>query len=510
MIWQRAILWVVIFEIGIGSSRAAETGFSDLLTKVPASANTLVMLNAEQIFASDVATREGWKERYQATYADTPLLLPPGAQQFVLAAELDLAYMKPRWEVAVMRLRTDPSLELIARKIGGELDSVGGREAISTPKDALITNFGPRLFGIIRPGNRQSAARWIRDAESRRDVELSPYLAATASVPDRVGTEIMLAIDLTDALSPARVREAVEKSPVIRDASLDLDEVADVLASVRGAALGVRVTQRTYGKLKVDFDRDIAVLADVGKPLLLEVLAEAGAEIDEFNDWNVEVTERQIALDGELTRSGLRRLFSFLELDATAVDAATDGGPMEPSGSAAEAATAEKSQQYFQSVTRYLNDLKRERGATTYTSIALWFDKYARRIDRLPILGVDKELVGYGGYVVGQLRDCVEAIRGSGIRSGARSAQVTGGAVGSGYYGGYDYGGYRVFSSSANYAAAQVGAVEQERRAIRAQERGQSSTDVRAIIREIQEETSRIRRSMTERYNVEFVESSGQ
>ena len=110
----------------------------------------------------------------------------------------------------------------------------------------------------------------------------------------------------------------------------------------------------------------------------------------------------------------------------------------------------------------------------------------------------------YGQRTVGQLRNCVEAIRGSGIRSGARSAQVTSGSGGDGYG---SYAPYALFGSAASSAAAEVGAVEQERRAIRAQERGQSSTDVRAIIHQIEEETSNIRRVMTERYNMEFVET---
>ena len=158
---------------------------------------------------------------------------------------------------------------------------------------------------------------------------------------------------------------------------------------------------------------------------------------------------------------------------------------------------------YFQSIAGHVNDLKRERGASSYYTIAVWFDKYARRIDRLPILHVDKDLVDYGRRTVSQLRTCVEAIRGSGIRSGARSAQVTGGGYN---YDGYGYAPYALFSSAspASRAEAQVGAVEQERRAIRAQERGQSSTDVRAIIFQIEEDKSNMRRLMTERYNIEF------
>jgi hypothetical protein len=487
--------------------------FKELLGKLPRGANTLVMLNAEQIFASEIATKDGWKQNYGATYADTPLLLPPSAQHFVLAADMDLATMHPRWQAAVMRLANDPSMGLIARTIHGQMDTIGDMEAISTPRGALIVKFGPRVFGVMQPGGRQPVARWVRDANSGQAAELSPYLQAAANVPDRVGTEIIMAIDMADALSRDRIRQGVEKSKVLGEASVNLDAAADELASLQGATLGARVTRRVYGELRIDFGRDIVALKEVAKPLLLEVLGEAGAEIDEFHDWKVEVSQRRIALSGELTQSGMRRLFSFLELDATAVG---DTKPEQQAGASTPAAASDdamapavdayKSRDYFQAITRHLNDLKHERGAHSYYTIAVWFDKYARRIDRLPILGVDKDLVDYGQKVVGQLRNCVEAIRGAGISSGARSAQVTSAGYG---YDGDGYAPYALFAGSATYAQyakAEVGAVEAQRRAIRAEEQGQSSMDVRAMVRQLQEETSLIRRQMTERYGIEFGE----
>jgi hypothetical protein len=482
-------------------ARPDDSSFDALLNYVPASANVIVTLNAERIFASEVAMNGGWKQQYESTYSDSPLLLPPSAQQFVLAADLDLAHFQPRWQAAVMRLSTDPGPGSIARLVSGEQDRLAGLDVVSTPKGAMIVKFGPHLFGMRQPGDRQLVGRWIQESKSRTSPPLSPYLQAAAGVPDRVGTEIIMALDLTDALGQERVRQAMSRSAVLQEKSVQPDAAADVLTSIKGMTLGARVTKRVYGVLRIDFERDVAVLADVAKPLLLETLGKAGASIDEFADWNVKVEERRISLDGELTRDGLRRLFSFLEIDSTAVDttnrktAATDDA-MEPS------VDAYTSLEYFQSIARHFNDLKRERGASSYYTIAVWFDKYARRIDRLPILHVDKDLVNYGQRTVSQLRNCVEAIRGAGIRSGARSAQVTSGDVG------YDYGyaPYALFSgaSQATVAQAQVGAVEQERRAIRAQEQGQSSMDVRAIIRQIEEDTSNIRRQMTERYNIEF------
>jgi hypothetical protein len=494
MKWQR-VLWAVAAWTALcaGGIAHAQANFTELLEKVPSSANTLVMLNAEKFFASDVAMREGWKEHYEATYADSPLLLPPGAQQFVLAAELDMAFMKPRWQAAVMRLADDPSMNLITRTVRGKRDTVGGLEVVATPRDALIVKFGPHLFGLMQPDNRQSVSRWIREAESGSAHPLSPYLQAAANLPDRVGTEIIMALDLTDSVSRDRIRNGIEKSTVLRGKSVDLDAAADVLASLRGITLGVRVTNRIYGKLKVDFGRDIGVLKDVAKPLLLEVFDEAGARVDEFAGWNVQVENQRITIDGELTRDGSRRLFSFLELDATGVDAATTEGPTQPS-KPDDSEVAQKSVKYYQSIAKYLADLSRERDATTYSTIALWFDKYAKRIDRLPTLDVDKDLVNYGAYVVGGLRDAREAIQGVAIRSGARTAAVTSGSIE----------GYQLFSGGSNYAKLEVSSVEAERRSIRAGERAAGSTDARGIMREIQEESSKIRRQMTDRYKIEF------
>jgi len=511
---MRRKLWLISAIIAgllvpIGPAYAAPADFAELLAKLPRSPNTIIMLNAQQIFGSEVAVREGWKQKYGANYAESPMMLPPGAQQFVLAADLDLATLKPRWEAAVLRLTDDPSMAMVARTVRGQADTIGGLDAVATPRGATLLKFGPRLFGMMQPGSRQSASRWIQDTASPAGASLSPYLKSAANVPDQVGTEIIMALDLTDALSRDRVRRATANSEVLKNAAIDLDGAADILTSLQGATLGARVTRRVYGVLRIDFARDVTPLTAVAKPLLLEVLSEAGASIDEFADWTVQVAPRRISIEGELTTSGMRRLFSFLELDTTAVNAEPEsapaastpgaGGASAPSGSQAEI-TADASLKYFQAVNHHLEDLKRERGAANYASIALWFDKYAKRIDRLPILGVDKDLVDYGQFVVYRLRDAVDAIRGVGIRTGAQSANVSGG-----------YSDYYIFDSAVNYAAspmnsatAEVGAAEAQRRAIRATEKAKGSSDAREVMRDITNKTSDVRRQMTERYMIEF------
>ena len=63
----------------------------------------------------------------------------------------------------------------------------------------------------------------------------------------------------------------------------------------------------------MDFNEDISVIRDVAKPLLLEALGNNGLMINEFHDWNVQVSEKEVRLTGVLEDGGTRRLLSFLD-----------------------------------------------------------------------------------------------------------------------------------------------------------------------------------------------------
>ena len=71
------------------------------------------------------------------------------------------------------------------------------------------------------------------------------------------------------------------------------------------------------------------------------------------------------------------------------------------------------------------NDLKKDmENAKTLASTQLYFDKYAKRIERMPILGVDEELLKYSAYVANALRQSSMAIKTMGIQSGVRQASI--------------------------------------------------------------------------------------
>ena len=79
--------------------------------------------------------------------------------------------------------------------------------------------------------------------------------------------------------------------------------------------------------------------------------------------------------------------------------------------------------------------------------VAIWMDRYARKIDQLPILGVDEQLVDFSATIAQALRDMGVQYRGVGIEASkysnnaGREGGIFDGDYGYGYSGGY-WGGY--------------------------------------------------------------------
>ena len=88
---------------------------------------------------------------------------------------------------------------------------------------------------------------------------------------------------------------------------------------------------------------------------------------------------------------------------------------------------AAASVKYFQTIDKMFTDIKGGwKDLNNLASGAGFLDRYAARIDKLPVLNVDEDLLNYGQYVSTQLRAGANAVRTMGIRGGAREAQVTG------------------------------------------------------------------------------------
>ena len=248
---------------------------------------------------------------------------------------------------------------------------------------------------------------------------------------------------MTDAIPADVIRAKLSASNAVSDAKPkgDVDKLTSLLATLKGVVFEVAFKNEPHARFLVDFDQDAAPLLGLGKPLLLEVLNENGARIADFDDWTPKVEGKRFSLTGTLSPDGLRRVLSLIDAPIAAHfspegDGDTEAGKTKQIGYASHA--------YFISIESILDDLKKEsKTSVTLGQNAAWIDRWARKIERLPTLNVDGDLLDYSEFVVGQLRASSGAIKGIGINTGVRTAQNYGGGY-SGRYGSYGgYYGYR-------------------------------------------------------------------
>jgi len=474
----------------VSTGRIVTAQFNELAAKIPSTANAIVLLDGQKLLASPLATSEGWKEKYEQSFASGLVSISPDTQQLILASQIDYEYMRPVWEAAVGDLGRERSLADISRATKGTLDPIGDTNAIALRDDAFLVAFGPKRLGVMSPANRQSVARWLREAGSRTQSALSPYLQGSLTASQT--SAIVMAFDLQDAVPPDVIRAKLASSPALAGKNINLDAAAKALASIRGLSLEVAVTNGTFGRLMVHFSGDASILAPVAKPLLLEILAGLGASIDDIAEWQVESEPTRITLRGPLSAAGRKRVFSLIDQPTSALIAADKN--VASAETQEQAKTAAASQQYFKAINSILDDIRQtSKNAKTFGESALWFDKWSRKIDRLPLLSVDADLLAFGRDTAEGLRQMATSLRGIGINTGARSAQIynTGGSVSvSSGYGGSYYADWRNISA--------------EKLAVKAEEKAKGALSAHDIAGQIANETSRIRQAMSQKYQVEF------
>jgi hypothetical protein len=363
-----------------------------------------------------------------------------------------------------------------------------------------LVQFDKNTLGALAPANRQVVDRWIGDLKA--GVGLSSYLQRAASYSDKSGSEVILAVDLNEAVSLQRIVKYLKAKDLVAKLGVNIQSLAGVLRTVRGFRMGIRLAEPPSAAVAVDFSQDVGLDPKVAQKLLLQILGDAGLMIDDFAYWRCEVSGTQVKLLGPLSKSGLRQVFSLLESPTSsesvtkeapppAATTASPGDAMAQSAGDAMARKAQASLKHYRAVTKMFDDLKESmHNGGPLSQKKVYFDKYAKKMERLPILDVDNDMLNYSAFVASQLRAAAGSARTAGIQSGLQQAQITGGWVDDGY--GYGYG-YRTGWD-----------VQADRRVVRAEQKASGVTDVYAIRGQIIAATTDIRRKMTQRYQIEF------
>ncbi len=478
------------------AARPVSAQFEDLAAKVPATANALVLLDAQKLLATPLAKREGWAEKYDQAFAAGLATISPDTRRMILASQLDYEFMKPHWELAIADFSSDRKVAEIARRTKGTLDQIGELPVVLLSDDSYCVQFAPTRLGVMSPANRQSVARWASDAVSKKETALSPYLRGTLVASQT--SQVVVAFDLQDAIPPDVIRAKLAASATLNGKKIGLNAAAKVLQHVRGLVFEVTVTDASVGRLRIHFNSDASVLAPVAKPLILEVLGGLGLMIADIRDWEAVTEPQRFTLSGPLSADGRKRVLSLIDHPTAALIAAQPASAASAPQESNQAAQA--TQQYLKSIISSTDDL-REKDMKTWGQKAQWLDNAARRIDRLPVLDVDPDMLAYGRYTTARMRDASAALKGIGISTAAQQAQVYQqySTTGSGYGGAglYGYGGGYSYYNEWNNVAGQ-------RRAISAENRAEGVLAAQAISREWENETAKLRQAMTQKFKINF------
>ncbi len=492
---HRCLILLFAASCVITLPQVANGQFGGLVGRVPSDANSLVILNVEKMKMSPIAKTQNWRANHEAASAAGITILPPSATHFLMAAKMDFEFMQPIWEVALSNITYQASMPKIAARWQGEVDRVAGRSAVRMPDDSYVVDLGPSIVGAMRPASRQSVTRWLEKTSRTGSGNLSPYMEEAKNYAVKQGTPIILALDLEHVVSESAIRGKADELKAL-DPSLDIEQAAKLLSSIRGVILGLNVTDKVGGAIIVDFSEDVTPLTAIAKPLLLNVLANNSAMIDEFNDWSVSVKGKRIRLSGQLYNSGVQRIFSILDVPGSlaehrAMPSAEDGDDPEQMARLA-------SQAYFKSVTGLIEDLQDKPNSTqvkTSGQVGLWFGRYAKKIDNLPILNVDDDLLEYGAFVADSMRDAEMSLRNVGGQKRVRQLNAPAQYRSVGRYGAYgSYGGY--------WESPRL--ESQNRARIATEERVKGARSTREIMQTVSSATADIRRAMTKKYNAEF------
>ena len=409
----------------------------------------------------------------------------------------------PLWQLAVVELAEPLSMRAIARMEGGYTDTIRDAHAAWSPLGAYFVSLTDQTLGVIFPAERQFASRWVELARNNRQSVLSEYLqAASQRINDRV--QIVMALDLADVVHEQMVLAKLEEADGLKVSASKARLVAQTVASLRGATLRIALDKSAKGQLTIEFEEDTSPLESIAKELVLGALRDLGAEISDLDEWKARTMGKTIDMRGDLSTDALRRVFSVIELPTSALNAKEgqtpkDGQDQDDTEPPTTSEIREKSLTYFKSVNVWLDDLRKGLKKTKATSS--WTERYAKKIDQLPILHVDGELLDYSAELTQGLRGIALTKRQAGIDAGVRTAQDYGKfkyrntyAVGVGYNYGYRAGPVRndATASALNRARIKREALSE---ASRARVEGWKQID---------DATLDIRRRMTEKYGVEF------
>jgi len=490
---SRGIVVAIVPIVALGLSATTWGNFKELSQRLPAPTNAVIAINVAKLLSTPYAKTE-WAANTPQQLVQEPTMTPPGATRILMAAEVAPGTMESTWECSLMEMENMPTTAALAAAEGGHVDRLWDKDAVCSPINAYFVPLESNVLASITPANRAAIVKWVRTPAKPEGNVTSEYIQKVlVTLGDQ--TDIVMALDLEGAFGVPRIRKWLDDNDVKGIKDNQLDEIARTLGTMKGITLTISVDKDASGRAAVDFDKDVAPITESAKALMLEILNSAGMRIDDIQQWTFSGKGKQVIMEGKLSTPALRKLMSIVQSPIPAATVAKNSAvAAAPDQGSAPTSPAEASQRYYKVICANLDNF---RAGTSPAESANWARATAKRIDQLPILNVDPQLVQWGAMVSTKLKQA-----GGGLIVGQTQMNARVAGVADPAYSSYAY------DNEGNYATQQnrgdLENARRQRRQAALEQKAASQEQALRLINEITETRPAIRAAMVEKYKIEF------
>ena len=390
----RLSIWAVVFicNVSVFVCQAQETKLGALLQRTPAAPNAMSYLHIPSL------------KRVMAD-AGINLELKDQLTEVWLISDLDTATLRPNWEAGYAMIAKPYETEELAKSLGGYVDMVADKEVVWTPRQTYLVPSTDRSLGFLRPARRSLLVNWLSE---RGNVQPAPYLVSQTKQPEDY-LSFMMSINLENVFS--EVDAAYQLGSFESIDTSKAEAVGKVLASVKGLTIIVGRNSLKECIVSFEFGESPAEIVPVATQILNEILNRNGTAIPEILSWKASSDGNKLSLQGPIggdTLDGVLGLFS-IRGHAESVSESLNESNI-PAGDPSESQVIEATKEYFGKVQDYIERARKYEAQTTGYR-AKWNEQQARRIDELPTLYVDYDMMAYGADVANAFRNNATSIR---------------------------------------------------------------------------------------------------
>jgi hypothetical protein len=369
-----------------------------MLNRIPDSANFVFMANVGAIQKSPLGVSRNWAQQSQQYYNGGLTSMPPIVDRVLIAQQIDPNTMHHVWKIKIALLNQDVTAEKLAARESGTLDKVGGLPVVLSRGEYFV-QFEPRIVAEAHPADRQKLARWLSFAQRNTKPVISQYLVDVVAGAG-FGAQAVMAVDLKDVFDRQGIALRLKGAPWIQGKDVNMDAMVDALTGLIGLQVNIWVEDKIRGEIRLDFSGSPDALSPIVKDLIIGAMEAMGAAIEGLESWQPRNEEHSILIRGNLTEKAAKLLFSPADNRLTGSAYAK----LEQTGPASGDPKAMSSLQFYRSLTTLLDELRSDRNTKTISQRGYWYQQYANKLDSLPVLNVDPDLLQFESNLSAVLR----------------------------------------------------------------------------------------------------------